>query len=36
MIWKKADDSIRFKYESDSNVMDTSDLQYEKQFKPRI
>jgi predicted GTPase len=34
--YENASDSIRAKCEFDSNVIDESDLQYEKQFDPRI
>jgi DNA-dependent RNA polymerase auxiliary subunit epsilon len=34
--WKNASDSIRFNLEFDSNAIDESNLQYEKQDGPRI
>jgi hypothetical protein len=33
---ENADDSIRFNCEFDSNVIDESDSQFQKQFQPRI
>jgi hypothetical protein len=33
---ENANDSIRFKCESDSNTTEKNDLQYEKQSEPRI